>query len=230
MNFIPHTIVDSFLSNPNPIRDWGLSLNYTSHPKLIYPGKRTKCLSEINPQFHFIFNSKILDLFFTNNRNYQFEANTYFQLVKDVEGKGWIHQDPSVITAMVYLSNPDPNINRGTSLYRLKPSVFIEHNPGPANDSTLSSLSYEHHSKGKLDKEQTKIKENYENSNYDKILDVNDQYNRLFCFDSSGDVYHSSNNLNSSLIKERFVLISFISRVGTYEMFPIIKTKNQSVL
>jgi len=228
MNFIPYTITDDFLLNPNAIRDWGLSLNYTPHPESIYPGKRTECLSTINPYFYYHLNSKILNLFFSSNDEYQFEAITHFHLSKGMEGKGWIHQDPAIFTSIIYLSDSDPNVNRGTSLYKLKPHLFLDHNS--SDDFKIDPLRNEHYANGKLNEEKTKIKENYENSTFNKVLDVNDQYNRLICFDSSGGIYHSSNNLSSPIIEERLTLITFITAVQTKEMFPIVKLKKQSPL
>ena len=226
MNFLPYTIYDNFLRNPDTIKNWALTLNYTSPPVPIFPGKRTECLSKINPSFFHHYNSKILSLFFSNDVNYEFNAITQFHLSKDIEEKGWIHQDPAIFTALLYLSDEDPNVNRGTSLYEMKPDVV----PGEANFDFLNSIKYEQYGTGKIDKEKNKIKEDYENNNFNKILDIKDKYNRIFCFDSSGEIFHSSNNHSSPSSKERLTLITFINEVRTNEMFPIVKSRRQSNL
>ena len=216
MTTIPVTILDNFLDNPNTIRDWGLSLEFTPEPNGKWPGKRTSCLSKIHPPFFDYINQRVLSLFFEDSINYH--CSLTFQLIEDYQGEGWIHQDSNTFTYIIYLS-PEDEINCGTSLYDLKPEkVHIINSP---DENNLLSLTRQHHKTKLISPDIKNIQKQNLYSNYTKILDVNDKFNRLLCF--SAEKFHRANNL-SNTTSPRLTLIGFIHKVAT-DNLPVLRSQ-----
>lgn len=214
---IPVTILDNFLENPNSIRDWGLSLPYTSSPDGRWPGKRTDCLSLIHPPLHDFINRKVLSLFFEETPK-TYITKQYFQLIENYQGEGWVHQDPNLFTYLIYLSKED-KVNCGTSLYTLKPNKV--HNINSPQDLNNLSLKTHHHETASISPEVQKIKNHYLSSNYNKTLDVKDMYNRLLCF--SSEQFHSANYFNNDKTP-RLTLIGFVYNTSKSNI-PILRSK-----
>jgi hypothetical protein len=51
MNITPVTVLDNFFDDPNSIRSWALAQEFISDPLGNWPGKRTKPLGHLNPEF-----------------------------------------------------------------------------------------------------------------------------------------------------------------------------------
>ena len=84
--YIPTTILDNFLYNPQTIANWGLSQTFTPALHNNWPGKRTECLSILHtPLFDYI-NKKVLCLFFTEEVNCK--STLRFQLIEDYKNDG----------------------------------------------------------------------------------------------------------------------------------------------
>lgn len=220
MTTIPVTILDNFLDNPNFIRDWALSLKYEKAKHGNFPGGRSKCLSTLHPFFYDFLNKKILNLFFPNTP-VTWEAQTYFHLSKNIEKTGWIHQDNKQITSIIYLSPEDSNVNRGTSLYELKPNKIHAYNSH--KESTLNQHMPDHYLTGNINEEVYNLKNNWENNTFNKILDIQDKFNRLICFDPY--TLHANNNIISKSSKDRLTLITFINSISHPSNFPIPRSK-----
>ena len=226
MNLIPATILDNFLENPNEIRDWALSLDYSkSSSNGRYPGKRTKLLENINPPFHQYVTKKIISIFADPNKVIG-ESSSSFQLITNYEGNGWIHQDTdSQITAILYLSK-ESKINCGTSLYEIKsPNIF---NLTPERKAYIKDRE-NHHSTGKIPSNILKQKNEFENNNFNKTLDIKDKFNRIFCFSSNH--YHAANFFSPNNGEDRLTYISFIHNLHTLDgspFFPTMRTQNIS--
>lgn len=226
MNLIPATILDNFLENPNKIKEWALSLDYSKLGENgRYPGRRTKLLENINPPFHQYITKKIISIFADSN-NVIGESSSSFQLISNYEGNGWVHQDTdSQITAIIYLSKEN-KINCGTSLYEINSSNIFNLTP---ERKAYNHHRKTHHSTGKLSPNILEQKTMFENNNFNKILDVKDKFNRVFCFSSSQ--YHSANFLSSDNGEDRLTYISFIHNLRTLDgtpFFPTIRTQNIS--
>ena len=161
MIIVPVTILDNFLDNPDTIRDWGLSLPYTSSSEGRWPGKRTECLSIIHPPLFDYINRKVLSLFFENPLEYK--CGLAFQLMEDYPGTGWVHQDGSLFTYIIYLS-PENEINCGSSLYELKPNKI--HNINSSKDLSDNNLRNEHYKMKIFPPTTQKIKSQIEDTNY----------------------------------------------------------------
>lgn len=217
---IPITILDDFLDNPKTIREFGLSLNYSQSPMGNFPGKRTKCISTIHPPLFEYISKKTLSLFFPNSP-ITWEATMYFHLSKDLEKTGWIHQDPFQITSLIYLSPPTPNVNRGTSLYKLLSNKFHPYNSPKESDIYKNMPS--HYITDKISQETYNKKSQWEEKTFHKILDIPDMFNRLICFDPS--TYHANNNIKSPNSQDRLTLITFYNNLSHPSNFPIPRSK-----
>tara|TARA_R110002012_G_C11449691_1_gene591596 strand:- start:56 stop:670 length:615 start_codon:yes stop_codon:yes gene_type:complete len=170
---IPTTVLDDFFKKPENIIDFSKTIKYkigSESPEINNNQctiKRSDCLSIIHPPLYKHINNKVLSLFFEDNQ-FEVESTLRFQIIENDEDTGWIHQDPCLFTYIIYLS-PDNEINRGTSLYKLKDkkSHFINNGKDTQNNT------------------------------FDKILDVKDNFNRIVCF--SSEMFHASNKLNNNL-------------------------------
>ncbi len=124
-------IVDNFFDDPDLIRDYGLSLPKGPSPDSKWPGIRTAPLHEIDQQLAQQILLKVFSAYFDLGRqNVQWGfSNIYFHEIppyndnpEDILNQGWVHQDSDVhFAGLVYL-NPNPRLDSGTSLFRMKTS------------------------------------------------------------------------------------------------------------
>jgi hypothetical protein len=219
---VPTTILDNFLDNPKDIRNFGLKLKYTQAELGNYPGKRTECLSQIHPEYYNYINTTILSLFFPSEPIPTWDAITQFHLTKNLEKTGWIHQDPNIqITALIYLSNDDPSVNRGTSFFELKSGLISPFNN--KGERSLYNYMPKHYLTGKIDQEVYEIKTKWEEKTFNKTLNIKDKFNRIIIFDPS--TFHANNIANTPELNERLTLISFIYGISSPFNFPIPRSK-----
>lgn len=218
MNTIPATILDDFLPNPNSLRKWALEQKYHTDPKNLWPGKRSEPLHILHPPLYTYLGVKILSLFF-ETLPLNWNAMMHFQLISNLEGTGWVHQDSGHITSILYLT-PESNINCGSSLY--KPKKTKPHPIMSSQDINSSSGRFDHYKTKKLTPNSSKTKEKFENETYEKILDVKDKYNRLFSFSSTD--FHSANNYSPQNGEDRLTLIMFFRNIAHPIGFPIFRS------
>jgi|LakMenE01Jun11ns_1017448.scaffolds.fasta_scaffold9689490_2 hypothetical protein len=183
---IPTTVIDDFFDKPDQILDYGLNLEFKKDPEGRWPGTRTQPLHEINPPlFKFICN-KIISIYFDldGSSEINWVANCTFQKVNKYYKSGWIHTDePMVFTNIIYL-NKNPNINSGTSIYKLKNNIII-----PNSEFT------EHKIKAYKDLvpiETIEEKRKESNDQYVEVVRVHNEYNRILSFDSN--LPHAAHN------------------------------------
>ena len=217
---VPITILDDFLNNPETIREFGLSLEYAPSATNNFPGKRTRCLSQIHSGFFNYLNHRILNLFFPSIPK-TWSSSMFFHLSKDLEKTGWIHQDSVQITSIIYLSPQSPKVNKGTSLYELKQNSIHPYNN--QRDYNLNNDRISHYSTNKIPLETYNNKTLWEENTFNKILDIPDKFNRLVCFDPY--TYHANNNIKSEDSKDRLTLITFIKDISHPTNFPIPRSK-----
>ena len=217
----PTLILDNFLDHPLAIKNWALSLKY-SHPEdHMYPGVRTPELSSINPYFTKFIYTKVLSLYF-NTLPIDVEATSYFQIMDNFKGSGWIHQDPGTFTAIIYLSETSSNSNEGTSLFEFKKDQFISVNK-PQDVDIWDKLRNKHYETNSLSLEEFRIKQEYEDNLYNKTLSIPSKFNRLICFE--GSTHHASNGSLENLIKDRLTLIMWFGRLQTDNIPPVMRSK-----
>ena len=215
MTTIPLTILDNFLDNPNTVRDWGLSLNYTSAPNGEWPGKRSELLDKIHPVFFNNINRKVLSLFFENVNVINYKTILHFQQIENYQGKGWIHTDPNLFTFIIYLHESNPKIDCGTTLWSLNSNLV-----SPINSKEDIFNEDQRHSHHKNEYYPLEYQEKW-HKNYTKEISIPDKYNRLLAF--SSEQPHSANYFDNKL-SSRLTLIGFVWDVSNANL-PVIRNK-----
>ena len=210
---IPLTVLDNFFDNPNSIVNWGLSLESRYDVNHTWPGKRTNNLKFVHLPFYKHVCNKVLTLFFENP--VEFDIDLRFQLIEEYKGKGWIHQDPTVFTFLIYLHKETPEIDCGTTLWSLDPNLVSPINS--EKDLSLFNSRIEHHKNNKFTPED----QSYHYKKFKKEISIPDKFNRLIAF--SSEHFHSANNFDNNS-SPRLTLIGFVKNLKTSKL-PIIRSK-----
>ena len=197
-DFLPSLCKDNFFVDPHKIINYANTLDFKQTRYI--SGSRTDKLHTINKDLHHYINKKIISIF-NPRRTSEFAAETYFQKSDPDENDGWVHSDPSLITAIIYLTIDDTS---GTSIFNLKDEFL---NP----DWSIGETKYKYF--GKKQKYTKKQKELFfqnklkHNDYFDKTMHFEGKFNRLVCFDSKH--FHAAEVCH----KERLILISFLHSV-----------------
>jgi hypothetical protein len=208
--YTPTTIVDGFFDNPDKIRAYALNQKYYNDIEGRWPGSRTQDLSTVSPVVFHTICQKILSLFFTKKQLYFYEAEAYFQIVDKKFESGWIHKDPYVITAIVYLT---PDSISGTSLYVKKDIDY--------NDSSYLQDKFTNYKNG-LDVGSSR---DLNNQNYIETLNISGLYNRFVVFDSN--MYHAAQDFfGDSNEESRLTLVVFFSSITGDLETPLQRSKS----
>lgn len=124
MNNFPLVCVDNFYDNPDEVRNFALKQPYYDDIGDRFPGKRTKMIKDINPDFYDKFTRKIISMFYDLDMvKVNFTLDSQFHLVPPNPSLVRyehirIHKDRgSLVAGLVYLS-PDIEIESGTSIYQ----------------------------------------------------------------------------------------------------------------
>lgn len=205
MQLIPITILDNFFDDPDKIRNWALSLEYSKDPEGKWPGVRTKSLHEINTNFFDTVCCKFFSLFFDlNQEKMNFSLNMRFQLVDSKYGSGWVHTDhlESQITGLIYLS-PNIDSHSGTSIYQEKKNLLVQNHSYNKikEDFYLNRISHE---------EAEKYRKEH-NSQYEESVKVSNIYNRLIAFDSH--LHHAAQDFFGTEKDSRLTLVFFVNEL-----------------
>jgi len=181
---------DNFYYDPDAVREYALSLEYKSLENTgIFPGSRTDFLHKIEPNFFQQATSKLFSMFTDDTLDWS--VKIAFQKIwnysDDKESnlnEGWIHKDSSHMAAVVYL-DPDPDPDSGTSFYSLK--------EGNTNDSSgcnkIRNNFFNYKSCDASEYERVLVNNN---SQFNKIGEIKNVYNRIIIYDAS--TYHAQSN------------------------------------
>jgi hypothetical protein len=204
----PITILDNFFDYPDKIRDYALNLKFEKDPDGKWPGLRTKPLHEIN---HLLFDAickKVISIYFDleqDSANITWKTYMSFQKVDKFYDSGWVHIDnPAIFTVIVYL-NKNPNINSGTSIYKLKNDIIV---------SNMNELNVHKKNayKGLIDIKDVDIKRKENNDQYVEVVKIHNEYNRIISFDSG--LFHAAQDFFGDNDKEdRLTLIMFFNEL-----------------
>jgi len=215
INFFP-VCVDNFFTDPDRIRNWGLSLPKQSSPQGAWPGKRSASLHDINEEIHVTIILKILssyfDLKFTDvswdSASIMFQQTQPHKTQSNsIINEGWIHQDKEdELAGLIYLT-PNADVRSGTSLFNLKKKC---------KDKFLHyTRQVEKHAfyKGENISEQEYLDALVQHNNcfYEKTR-FNNIYNRMIMYDSNE--YHRANSIHAG-DEDRLTLVFFINGVKT---------------
>jgi len=199
-NPFPITCYNNFYENPDSVREFALSLDYTNNGGF-YPGFRTKCLSSISKEFYQESVFKLLSVFgLFDESNTSLEVHSYFQKTwsfsedpNSILNQGWIHVDPKTILAAVIYLDPNPNIDSGTTMYTLTDNNFgkdeiSEQMKKVRYDVFMSTTtcdidSGKHYEKSLIDN----------NKQFEKTLEIKNCYNRAIMY--NGDQFHAQSSI-----------------------------------
>jgi len=212
MNF-PTLCIDDFYHNPDQIRNFALSLEYSKQPGN-YPGLRTKPLHEINPHFQNSFCSKLFSLFFNYDAELvEWNVTSYFQKIYPYSedknsplNSGWYHEDSygeSTAGAGVIYLNPYSNLDAGTTIGSIVPNCNINN-----EDYEWRNNLY---AENPIDKKEYQHKIIEHNSKFNKTVEFKNVYNRLILYDSS--YWHKESNFFANETEPRLTQIFFIDKV-----------------
>lgn len=207
----PTTCYDNFYQDPDYIRKYALTLEY-SNGGGYFTGARTDCLSTINEEFHYKSAKKILSMFGdfdTSIDPAEWKCNSYFHKhwaysndPNHILNTGWVHTDGDCTLAAVVYLDPNPNIDAGTSTYRIKDEYledgefkYDEHPDYP--DEKM--LKIRRDATRTLDSCNINTGKEYaiclrnNNKHFEKTLEVKNNYNRIIIYD--GDKFHGQSSI-----------------------------------
>jgi hypothetical protein len=186
---------DNFFKEPDKIVDFSKTLSFHKTDKI--RGLRSEGLHQINSNFFKYVNWKIINNIYPGIGSVEFNASTFFQKSIQDDCDGWVHEDESWITSIIYLTKDGTS---GTSLYKKKNEY----------DLTPQFEKYEYFENPESkNKEDILKKKNENNSKYRKTITFTGDYNRLIAF--NGNTSHAADvDLEC---KNRLVLISFINYI-----------------
>lgn len=159
-------IFDNFYSNPMDVRRYALSLPYTVTGN--FPGRRTQPMQEP-------FNSGAKEIFegilHKKITWWPEEYNTSFQYTTKNE-KTWVHYDPTMWAAVLYLT-PDAPLEAGTGIYRHKKTgIYMLDRNDPKTDLNGDSEALN------------------DLTQWDELVRVSNIFNRMVMY--RGEYYHRS--------------------------------------
>ena len=236
----PISCFDDFYTDPDKVRDYALSLPYTTEGG-IYPGLRTLELSAFNNDFRYMSVHKFLSMCDDfDSPEVDINVDTYFQKIwrfsKDKDSPlngGWIHTDGSTVLAgLVYLS-PDPDPNAGTSIYTKKKDAIIPewmiYEEGVPNKSKFIQDVLQSDTSSPLDsiKDYDKgLKEN--NDMYELTLEIKNKYNRMIAYD--GDQWHGQSTYWMDNEECRLTQVYFLEELTcSNQKFPNVRCERYGI-
>lgn len=224
-SFFPVACVDNFYSDPDKIREFALSLEYSKKETENYPGERSKPIHTVSPHLFDVLCNKIFSLFFDFNSNQlDWKVESYFQKIypfessvedSDEVNSGWTHVDDNTIFAGVIYLNPNPNLDSGTSIYEKNENFNEEIDWSIRNDF--------YNKKGLPSSEYAKIKSQH-NSKFHKTIEFKNVYNRMIMYDGSYWHRHSGFLMDSEDF--RLTQVFFLNHLKTNFPPPVIRCQN----
>ena len=199
----PTLIRDNFFTNPDEIVELANKFEYYSQANGDWPGKRTKNLLEVDPNFFNHICGRILNNYY-NYSPIEYTFSAFFQKSSpydgdkyDLKNLGWVHVDQGIFGGLIYLTK-NPEENTGTSLFDLKNSYwnypeYVDQvkRRHYLQDETLTNQAYSGAYEFLLEQ-------------FQETVSVQSKYNRLFAFD--GNQYHALQSIGT---KERLTLVFF---------------------
>ena len=123
-------IQDNFFDNPDTIRNFALSLDYSPRkPNQFFEGVRSKPLHLLDKNLYNDICSKIIKIYY-DYKNYEFEASVFFHKTREQDKKDtqWtndkIHKDKAITAGIIYLT-PNAPVNCGTQTYTKVKNQFV---------------------------------------------------------------------------------------------------------
>lgn len=221
--------IDNFFSDPDEIRNLGLSISKEPDDLGRWPGVRSKNLYEIDEDLHTLFCLKVLscyyDLRFVDLQwtecTSKFQVVPYSKESKYID-EGWIHSDYGHDLAGIIYLTPNADLNTGTSLFNLKPN---EEKNYLSFGSQSEKMAFYRDKKSLSENYLKQLKSN-NNKFYEKTRFQN-VYNRLVMYDANE--YHKANSFNTGEnVDDRMTLVFFFSGIKSEKTkYPIERVKDK---
>jgi hypothetical protein len=200
-------VIDNFLPDPNLVRKQALTYDYfnNSESDSTFPGKRTKIINDINPEYNVAMFNKLTKLIYNiTESSYSVDLKSQFQLVSKAYGRGWVHHDTDADIAGVLYLNPNPPVDSGTEFYKLKneSSGLIDYTE-TKKQFVLNAITYE----------QAEDSLNKHNQQYELTDYISNKYNRLILY--PGNWLHCAKNYFGHTDEDsRLTQVFFIKCIG----------------
>ena len=206
--YFPTICVDNFFDDPQAIRDLAFSLDFSESGKA-YPGKRTKPLHEVAPEYFTYFCRRLMGVFYDFKKfdNVSWNISTAFQLTAPhknnecVIDKGWVHRDTNTIFAGVIYLTPGASLDTGTSIFNPKIVGQLEINTDKKEKLFTTNVA---------DQEiKQALEEN--NNKFVKTMEFKNVYNRMIAF--GGEKFHGVDSFTNDNTEQRLTQAFFVNSV-----------------
>jgi hypothetical protein len=203
---IPALVVDNFFEDPDIIRNYALSLDYSKTDDN-YPGVRTELLDTLNPELFKSLSMRLFSLLYDFNvQPAGGHVQACFQIITEDYEEGWVHSDLSTdgwsVAGVIYLT-PNAPLDGGTSLYRLRAD---EH---PVQNEFKNKFYSNKH----VDITNYRKERDAFNQHYEKTLTVSNVYNRLVMYNTN-QLHRGDKFFGLSRNTGRLTLVFFAKVLG----------------
>jgi hypothetical protein len=216
MNLYPVAIVENFYEDPEAIRRFALSQQYTycserENLQYVYPGGRTKDIFDLDKKLHEKMCQKVVSVFHNSEHDLmRWAISTNFQSVTEEYKEGVIHTDQDTVFAGVIYLTPNAPLDSGTSLFKKNENFNqIQYEKALADNDAKFRLG------------EIVMDTSYHNM-FDEVVCVKNVYNTLILYE--GRHYHAANNFFGKTVNDsRLSQVFFINKVDAqkYSVFPI---------
>jgi len=206
----PTICIDNFYDNPDEIRNFALSLDY-SWKAGNFPGKRTVPLEHISSYFYEQFCKRLFSIFYNFSLDdLEVSVNTHFQKIypyskdeNDPLNFGWFHHDggEQIAAGVIYLS-PNPNPNAGTVFAeQISPvNCFLPLRDKLYKDNDISQVDVQEYRESLLN----------HNNCFKTNIEIKNVYNRMIFYNSN--VPHRENNFFCFENEPRLTQVFFVTK------------------
>jgi hypothetical protein len=213
--YFPTICVDNFFDDPQAVRDLAFSLDFSEGGKK-YPGKRTKLLHEVAPEYFNYFCRRLMGVFYDFRKfdNISWNIFTGFQLTTPYKNddcvidKGWIHRDDNTFFAGVIYLTPEANLDTGTSIF--DPKIIGQ---DPINRDKKEKLFATNVADQEI---KQALEEN--NNKFIKTIEFKNVYNRMIAF--GGEKFHGADSFSNDNTEQRLTQVFFVNNVMA-DWYPI---------
>lgn len=224
MNLYPVTVVEDFYDDPDAVRTFALSQKFKFRHQMkgvdyVFPGCRTKDVSEINKPLFELVSEKINALFHNTEHDVmRWQITTSFQSVSAEYGTGVIHTDNNTVFAAVLYLSPNAPLEAGTSLFK----------PNEKFDEDKYEQSLKDNDK-RFDTGELVMDTAYHEM-FNEVVRVNNVYNTMILYE--GRHFHAANGFFGKTLKDsRLAQVFFVNKIDAqkYSSFPEWRAKQIKV-
>ena len=211
----PVSIIDNFYNDPDTVREFALKQEYFGDEDGTYPGKRTACLSEINPDLYQETCERLLKTYYEFLYPIRWYITSQFHLVESLSpdqdsvlNRGWVHTDGGISSSIIYLNNEESTWG-GTDIYKPISNDI---------DDSYHEARRDFYGKGII-AEDYRHQYNRHIRQYKKTVSVTNEYNR--CISFSAKQHHAPASFYSTT--PRLTQLIFIDKIEARSNTPLLR-------